>query len=103
MKKVMITGISALLFVTTSYLAIPEVSAVPVPQATKDPCMSGYIITARMDVYQTSSPWALVGSNTLGFNTDAEVSAHAAAYNSTHTATQMYPTVICRRVVGPVQ
>ena len=101
MKKVMITGISALLFMTTSYLAIPEVSAVP--QATTDPCKPGYIITARMDVYQTSSPWALVSSNTLGFNTDAEVCAYAAAYNSANTATQMYPTVICRRAVGPVQ
>jgi len=97
----MITGVSALLFLTTSYLSIPEVSAVP--QTTTEPCKPGYILTVRLDVYQTNSPWGLVSSNTLGFNTDAEVSAYTATYNTTHTATQMYATVICRMVVGPVK
>jgi hypothetical protein len=101
MKKIMITGVSALLFLTTSYLAIPEVSAVP--QVTTEPCLSGYILTVRLDVYQVNSPWGLVSSNKLGFNTDAEVNAYTAAYNSTHTATQMYATVICRKAVGPVK
>ena len=99
MKKVLIAAASALMFMSASYVAVPEATAQGT--VTPDPCLPGYKITMQFKMYTlVGSTWVYSYTYTLGFNTDAEISTYITNYNTTHTTTMISGTELCRRVVG---